>query len=133
MTSNGSVPEVITVAKALELVAERLDAVSRDLHTAYTALESAEEKWEEHWDNAAEDLQEELREGGSTRSPSEHAILSRARKDHREDYHAWRRAKRSVERAEKVSSNRRAQLSAYQTLFKNFGAEAEVQDYVSQR
>lgn len=125
--------DTITVSEAIETVAERLDAVSKELHNAYTELEEAEEAWEEHLDNAAEDLATEKLEAGSRREPSEHAILTEARRRHRPEYHRWRRAKREVERAIEVSRNRRAQLSAYQTMFKNFGAEAEVQDYVSQR
>jgi hypothetical protein len=127
------VTETITVAVAIERVAGKLDGASKELYHAYTLVEEAEEVWEEKWDEVAEDLKDDLRNAGSSRDPSEHSILSAARRKYRDEYHAWRRAKRAVERAEKVSSNRRAQLSAYQTLFKNFGAEAGVQDYLSQR
>lgn len=125
--------ETITVAWALERSALKLDAVTRELYDATDAQEKAEEVWDEKYDELAEELTQELRDAESTRDPAEHAVTSAARRRYRQEYHDLRRAERRMKRAQTMSSNRRTQTSAYQTMFNNMGAEAEVQDYLSQR
>jgi hypothetical protein len=127
------VSDTITVSDALERAAGKLDLVTKELYRSTAELEQAEEAWEEKWDEVAEDLEEEWREKGRKSAPSKDAILSRTRKLYRKEYHRMRRAKRELERAQTISQNRRQQTSAYQTMFNNLGAEAQVQDYLSQR
>lgn len=125
--------ETITVSDALEDGVGRLDSITKELYRANEDEEKAEEVWEQKLDEVAEDLENEARDEGRKTMPSEARVLSTARRRFRNEYHAWRRAKRRRERAEKMSANRRAQVSALQTMFNNLGAEAQVQDYLSQR
>lgn len=114
----------IQVEENLGTVTEQLDTLSKDLATAHDLLNDAEAAWEEVYDTVAESLKEQMVEEGRKGDPAEHVIVTATRREHRTAYQNYRRAKRAVEKLERISQNRRAQLSGYQSQLKTLNAEA---------
>jgi hypothetical protein len=125
--------ETITIVEALEREVVKLASAEVAEYQASEALQAAEGPWDEVWDATAAALRDELREAGLKREPSEHAILSAARRADPKAYREFRAAKYMLDRARRVASRRSELISAFQTMAKHLGAEADVQDYLSQR
>lgn len=125
--------DAITYLESLEDTTGKLSEASRHLHEAADELDKAEKEWDEARDAVFEDLKDEMANADRKGDPAEHVVTSTARRLHRDKYIAWRQAKRQVETYERVSSNRRAELSGWQSLLKSEHAEAGVQDHFNQR
>jgi len=130
--ANG-VTDPVTVQDNLELATAELDACSKALTDAVTSLDEAEDSWLKLFDETAQALKEEMVEEGRKGDPAEHVVTSVARRKDRLVYKRWRDARRQVDLLEKVSANRRSQLSGYQSQLKALDSEAGVQDHLGQR
>lgn len=91
----------VTVMQAIDADACRLDQLEKLLGDCATALDAAEERWDEVYDKVAEDLKTEMAGEGRKGDPAEHWITSITRRQNREAYVNWRRAKRALAIAEK--------------------------------
>lgn len=107
--------DVAQLRELVETATGKLDTLSKMLAKAHDELTFAEEAWDEAFDAVAESLTEEYRDAGRKSDPAEHTIKAAARRSNREAYTRWRRAKREVEKLEKVSTNRCNELSGYQS------------------
>lgn len=125
-------PNPGTYEDRLEGSVGQLSAASVEVHRARAELDKAEEEWLALYDEVAEALKEEMVEEGRKGDPAEHTITSAARRKDRALYTRLRRAKRALAAAETVSSNRRSEVSAYQSLIRSEHAEAGAQDHLGQ-
>jgi hypothetical protein len=103
------------VMERIEFCVAELDRISKALTAAGGVLDATEEVWDELADATAEALKEEMVEAGRKGDPAEHVVVSATRRQNRAAWQEYRRAKRLVERLEKLGSNRRAQLSGWQS------------------
>lgn len=125
--------ETITVLEALEIVSERLQLATEEVFYASQAYDRAEETWLTEFDKVAAVVEQEYADKGRKTSPSEHVLERRTRGQHPTLFYDWRRAKRRAEKSQIASANRRQQVSAFQTMLNNLGAEAKVQPSLVQR
>jgi chromosome segregation ATPase len=117
-----------TIIDAIHGDAADLDRLSKALHEATEALDAAEEAWDVLFDATAESLKDDLVQAGSTRDPAEHTITSVARRQHRAEYQALRRAKRRLEKLERQLQAKRAALNGRQSELAALRAEAHAAD-----
>lgn len=92
-----------------------LDSLGKDLDHAVKRLDTAEEAWDRIFDATAESLAGEYQDAGRKTAPSENAITSAARREHRTVYVEYRRAKRHLDAVEKKMQAARTIVSARQT------------------
>lgn len=104
-----------TVQEQLEAWLGALDENTKALDDASEELLAAEGAWDELYDVVEEALKEEYLDLGRKAAPSEKAIESATRKQHRAAYVRLRRAKRELDRLEKKSQNIRAILDGRRT------------------
>ena len=103
------------VDRAFTALTSELDNLSNQLENAHNALNGAEEAWERLYDDVAEELKQDALAEGKKADPAEHTILSVCRRQHRDEWMTYRRAKRAVDKLEKLSQNRRAELGGWQS------------------
>lgn len=94
--------------------ANDLDRLSKRIYEATSLLDGAEERWDEVLDMVTASLEEEYAEAGRKSVP-EHTALSAARRENRQAYQNYRRAKRAVERLQQQLSAKRSAASARQS------------------
>lgn len=103
-----------------------LDALTKEVDPAIKEYLEAEEALDKIKDEAWDELKEEKTAEGSIADPSEHAVLTRARKKDRGAYHRWRRAKKNLDAIIQKSSSTRAALMGRQSQMKSLRAEVDV-------
>lgn len=91
-----------------------LDRISKAVYDATNLLDEAEARWDSVLDAVTQTLEEEYREAKRMSVP-EHTALSAARRQNREAYQNYRRAKRAVERLHKQLQAKTSALSGHQT------------------
>lgn len=107
--------DAITVLNALHDDLERLDNLGKAMYVATDELCAAEEAWDELYDAVAEDLKDEMQKESRKGDPAEHFVTSVCRRQHRAEYQRLRRAKRDLERLERISQVRRQMASGRQS------------------
>lgn len=108
----------------LESATGALSALSDELGSAYEAFDEVEAEWDAHRDTIAEDLKDQMVDEGRKGDPADHWVTSVARRRKPELYAEFRRCKRAIDRLNTQSSNRRSELTGYQSLLKSEHAMA---------
>jgi conjugal transfer/entry exclusion protein len=103
-----------TVLDRIAADANDLDRLSKAIYDAMALLDEAEERWDSVLDQVTQTLEEEYAEAGRKSVP-EHTALSAARRENRQAYQNFRRAKRAVERLQQQLSAKRSAASARQS------------------
>jgi chromosome segregation ATPase len=103
-----------TVLERINADANDLDRISKRIFEATDLLDEAEARWDEVLDSVTATLEEEFSEAGRKSVP-EHTALSAARRQNREAYQNYRRAKRMLERLEKQLRAKTSALSGHQS------------------
>lgn len=109
-----SVSDPTSILARIDEDANDLDRLSKRIFEATSLLDDAEERWDEVLDQVTRTLEEEYAEAGRKSVP-EHTALSAARRENRQAYQNFRRAKRAVERLQQQLSAKRAAASARQS------------------
>jgi chromosome segregation ATPase len=114
-TGTYSTADPATVDADLDTRLGDLDENIKALDEASEELLAAEEAWDKLYDEVEEALKDEYIDLGRKSAPSEKAIESATRKQHRAAYTRYRRAKRELDRLEKKAQSIRAILGGRQT------------------
>lgn len=119
----------ISVDEELSSKTADLDQLTKDIDNAVDRLDEAEKAWDEKYDEVEEALKEEYLDLGRKAPPSEAAITSATRKQHRTVYVEYRRAKRALDAIEKKMQAARTVVSARQTQANGLRDEMKMGTY----
>lgn len=114
------------IPDGLATATQELDRLSKVLASAYDQLDEAEIAWEETFDRVAEALKTEMADEGRKGDPAQHWIVSVSRRENRTAYISYRRAKRNVEKAQRVTEAVSKALSGWQSQSKLAVADGSV-------
>lgn len=117
----------VEVQERLEATAESLDNLSKGAAKVYEMLDEIEAEWDAHRDTIGEELKEQMVAEQRKGDPPDHWVTSVSRRRRPELYAAYRKARRLVARFEIESSNRRSELTGYQSLLRTEAAMTGVQ------
>jgi hypothetical protein len=122
------VSDTATVIAEIGADVESLDKIGKAIYSSTDEYCAAEEAWEEVYDQVAEALKEEMRDEQRKGDPAEHTIIAVARRQHRTTWVRYRRAKRDLERWERILQAKRASLNGRQSELAALRDEARVPD-----